>query len=42
MWSNTVCRSEAAYARAAQGAGNADGYRVVETGANGLTDTTKG
>lgn len=29
-------RSDAAYARAAKGAGNADGYRVVETGANGL------
>ncbi|ROW05285.1 hypothetical protein VSDG_00492 [Cytospora chrysosperma] len=39
---DTLCdRSEAAYARAAKGAGNADGYRVVETGANGLTGTTK-
>lgn len=39
--SNSIYRSEAAYARAAKGAGNADGYRVVETGANGLTGTTK-
>lgn len=30
-------RSDAAYARAARGAGDADGYRVVTTGANGLT-----
>lgn len=34
-------RSDAAYSRAAKGAGDADGYRVVTTGANGLT-TTKG
>lgn len=34
-------RSDAAYARAAKGAGDSDGYRVVTTGANGLT-TTKG
>ncbi|ROW16601.1 hypothetical protein VPNG_01440 [Cytospora leucostoma] len=39
---DTLCdRSETAYARAAKGAGNADGYRVVETGANGLTGTTQ-
>lgn len=30
-------RSDAAYSRAAKGAGDADGYRVVTTGANGLT-----
>lgn len=30
-------RSDAAYNRAAKGAGNADGYRVVTTGANGLS-----
>lgn len=29
-------RSDAAYDRAAAGAGNADGFTVVETGANGL------
>lgn len=33
-------RSDAAYDRAAAGAGNADGFTVVETGANGLV--TKG
>lgn len=30
-------RSDAAYDRAARGAGDADGYRVVTTGANGLS-----
>jgi ATP-dependent DNA helicase len=29
-------RSDAAYERAARGAGNADGYKVVETGADGI------
>ncbi|KAK4213816.1 SNF2 family N-terminal domain-containing protein [Rhypophila decipiens] len=29
-------RSDAAYARAAEGDGNADGYKVVETGVNGI------
>lgn len=33
---NTSFRSDAAYDRAAAGAGNADGFKVVETGANGL------
>lgn len=33
-------RSDAAYARAAKGAGDADGYRVVTTGANGLTTSS--
>lgn len=37
---NTSCRTDAAYDRAAAGAGNADGFTVVETGANGLV--TKG
>ncbi|CAN8101968.1 unnamed protein product [Discula destructiva] len=32
-------RSDAAYARAAKGAGDADGYRVVETRATGLITT---
>jgi ATP-dependent DNA helicase len=29
-------RSDDAYARAAVGEGNADGYKVIETGANGI------
>lgn len=37
---NMSCRTDAAYDRAAAGAGNADGFTVVETGANGLV--TKG
>lgn len=37
---NATFRSDAAYDRAAAGAGNADGFKVVETGANGLV--TKG
>lgn len=37
---NALFRSDAAYARAAAGAGNAAGFKVVETGANGLV--TKG
>ncbi|KAK7715146.1 putative ATPase [Diaporthe eres] len=38
---DTLCdRSDAAYDRAAAGAGNAAGFKVVETGANGLV--TKG
>ncbi|KAF3766841.1 hypothetical protein M406DRAFT_254423 [Cryphonectria parasitica EP155] len=34
-------RSDAAYARAAKGAGDADGYRIVTTGAQGLTVNSK-
>ncbi|KAK3940310.1 hypothetical protein QBC46DRAFT_385829 [Diplogelasinospora grovesii] len=34
-------RSDEAYARAAEGEGNADGYKVIETGANGITTTGK-
>ncbi|OLN95810.1 putative ATP-dependent helicase IRC5 [Colletotrichum chlorophyti] len=30
-------RSDDAYARAAEGTGNADGYQVIETGADGIT-----
>lgn len=37
---NSLLRSDAAYDRAETGAGNADGFKVVETGANGLV--TKG
>lgn len=33
---NALFRSDAAYDRAAAGAGNAAGFKVVETGANGL------
>lgn len=37
VWdTNTPFRSDSAYDRAAAGAGNADGFKVVETGANGL------
>ena len=33
----TLCdRSDEAYARAATGEGNADAYKVIETGANGI------
>ena len=31
------CRSDEAYERAARGAGNADGFQVVETAADGIT-----
>ncbi|KAK0641315.1 SNF2 family N-terminal domain-containing protein [Cercophora newfieldiana] len=34
-------RSDKAYATAATGQGNADGYTVIETGANGITTTGK-
>lgn len=32
-------RSDAAYDRAATGLGNADGYKVIETGVNGIAET---
>lgn len=34
-------RSDEAYERAATGEGNADGYKVVETGADGITEKAK-
>ena len=33
----TSFRSDEAYARAQSGQGDADGYQVIETGANGVT-----
>lgn len=38
---NYANRSDEAYERAATGEGNADGYKVVETGANGITERAK-
>ncbi|KAK4125644.1 helicase-like protein [Parathielavia appendiculata] len=39
---NVLCdRSDEAYEKAAVGEGNADGYKVIETGANGITAAGK-
>lgn len=38
---NTFCRSEEAYVRAARGDGDADAFKVVETGVDGIKQTAK-
>lgn len=38
---NFTYRSDEAYERAATGDGNADGYKVVETGADGIIQKGK-